>query len=145
MSNEEEIEAALARLGFAIVYPQDLTFDQQVEIFSRARVVVGQHGAGLTNAAFASPGCLVIDVFPGHWSTRWMLRLTQLFGHHYLPVTYANDPALSQPILLGNTVIGQSQVYRVPPEELAALVTRAITSWTAERARMPGDTISAAR
>jgi capsular polysaccharide biosynthesis protein len=145
MSNEEEIEAALAPLGFAIIYPQDLTFDQQVAIFSRARVVVGQHGAGLTNAAFASPGCLVIDVFPGHWSTRWMLRLTQLFGHHYLPVTYANDPALSQPILLGNTVIGQSQVYRVPPEEFSALVTRAITSWTAERARMPGDTISAAR
>jgi hypothetical protein len=63
-----------------------------------------------------------------------MLRLTKLFGHHYLPVAYANDPALSQPILLGNAVIGQSQVYRVPPDEFARLVTKAIASLTSERA-----------
>jgi capsular polysaccharide biosynthesis protein len=122
MQNEHEVEAVLARLGFAIVRPQDHSFDEQVTMFSRARVVVGPHGAGLTNAAFAPQGCLVIDIFPDSWSTSWVFRLTQRFKHFYLPVVYASDPELSRPLLLGDVEISRSHVYRVPVNEFASVV-----------------------
>src|SRR5262249_5451910 len=112
--NEHEVEAAMAQLGFTTVRPETLTFDQQVIAFSRARVIAGPHGAGLTNAVFAPSGCLVIDVLAETWRTNWVLRLTQVFGHHYLPIVYACDTTLSKPIMLGNKIIDHSHVMKVP-------------------------------
>jgi len=120
MSNEEDVEWAMSRLGFAVIHPDELTFDQQVTYFARARVVAGPHGAGLNNAVFAPTECLVVDIFPDTWSPMWMLRETQLFGQHYLPVAYPADPALSQPVHFRNAIIARSNVYRVPPDDFAA-------------------------
>jgi hypothetical protein len=126
MQNEHEVEAALARIGFAIVHPQDHSFADQVAMFSRARIVVGPHGAGLTNTAFAPKGCLVIDILPDSWSTSWMFRLTQRFEHHYLPIMYPSDPELSSPLLLGDVEIGRSHVYRVPANAFVSVAVRAM-------------------
>jgi capsular polysaccharide biosynthesis protein len=126
MSNEEDVELAMSRLGFAVIHPDELTFDQQVTYFARARVVAGPHGAGLNNAMFAPAECLVVDIFPDTWSPVWVLHETQLFGHHYLPVAYPSDPALSQPVLFRNAIIAHSTVYRVPPDDFAAIVVGAM-------------------
>jgi Glycosyltransferase 61 len=126
MQNESEIEEMMGRLGFTIVRPQNHDFEAQVAIFSRARVVVGPHGAGLTNTLFAPTGCLVIDIFPDTWKTSWMLRLTQRFDHYYMPVVYASDPGLSHPVLLGDVEIGRSHVYRVPIDAFASAVDEAM-------------------
>lgn len=122
MRNEEDVEWAMSRLGFAVIHPEELTFDQQVTYFARARVVAGPHGAGLSNAMFAPTECLVVDIFPDNWNSLWVLRQTQLFGQHYLPVAYPADPALSQPVLFRNAIIAHSSVYRVPPDDFAATV-----------------------
>jgi capsular polysaccharide biosynthesis protein len=126
LHNEHEVEAAMSRLGFAIVRPETLAFDQQVVAFSRARVIAGPHGAGLTNAVFAPKGCLVIDMLPETWHTNWMLRVTQVFGHDYLPIVHACDPTLSKPVLLGSDIIAHSHVVRVPADAFADLVAEAI-------------------
>jgi hypothetical protein len=133
MLNEHEVEAAMTRLGFEIVRTEDYSVDDQVAMFSRARVVVGPHGAGLTNAAFAPSGCLVIDIFHDSWRPFWMLNLTQLFEHHYLPVAYASDPELSQPLLLGNVTFSRSHAYRVPTNELTAVVISAMRALGLDR------------
>ena len=78
-----------------MIHPDELTFDQQVTYFARARVIAGPHGAGLNNAMFARTKCLVVDILPDTWSPTWVLQETQLFGQHYLPVAYPIDPALS--------------------------------------------------
>jgi len=66
MENEPEVETALLRHGFSVVYPQNYSVDEQVAMFSRARVVVGPHGAGLTNTVFAPQGSA------GRYISRWL-------------------------------------------------------------------------
>jgi capsular polysaccharide biosynthesis protein len=60
--NEPALTPLLARFGFTIVYPEELSFAEQVDIFSRATVIAGLHGAGLTNMLFMAEGGIVLEV-----------------------------------------------------------------------------------
>lgn len=52
--NELELQPILNDYGFDIVYPEQWTLDEQIATFAEADVVAGPHGAGLTNAMYAS-------------------------------------------------------------------------------------------
>ncbi len=56
IANEDELGPVLSQFGFQTVCTEDLSFEQQVKICSRARYVVSNHGAGLTNAMFMKDG-----------------------------------------------------------------------------------------
>ncbi|HEX2827529.1 MAG TPA: glycosyltransferase 61 family protein [Burkholderiales bacterium] len=60
--NEEEIYAALERYGFRKVVPGRMTALEQIAAFSRAKIVVGAHGAGLTNMVFAPPHASFVEL-----------------------------------------------------------------------------------
>lgn len=51
--NTDEVEAAFAERGFAVVYPEDHGLAEQVEMFRRAEVVAGFAGSGLFHLCFA--------------------------------------------------------------------------------------------
>ncbi|MCC7250360.1 glycosyltransferase 61 family protein, partial [Hyphomicrobium sp.] len=51
--NEPEIMAFFEREGFEVVYPEKLSFEEQVRVFSEAAMIVGPSGAGMTNILFA--------------------------------------------------------------------------------------------
>lgn len=56
VTNTDQVEKLLTAQGYAIVDPEKLTFLQQVQLFSHAKVVIGSTGASLANAIFLSPG-----------------------------------------------------------------------------------------
>jgi capsular polysaccharide biosynthesis protein len=60
--NEEPTREVLEEFGFETIYAEDYSFAQQVEIFSRARYIVSNHGAGLTNMLFAREGGSVLEL-----------------------------------------------------------------------------------
>ena len=60
--NEMRLLDQLASRGFQSVELSKLSFDEQVDLFSRAEAVIGVHGAGLSNLVFAPSGCLVIEI-----------------------------------------------------------------------------------
>lgn len=60
--NESEIEKALTRRGFRTVVLSEMSFEAQVRSFSRARLIVAGHGAGLTNLLFAPSGAAVVEI-----------------------------------------------------------------------------------
>jgi len=126
LSNEDEVEAIMMRLGFVVVRSEDLSFDEQVATFARARVIAGPHGAGLINAVFAPAGCLVLDICADSWPNSLFVRVTQLFQHNYLPVDFPSDPGLSQPLFLGKAIIGESHVYTVQIDTLIAVLESAM-------------------
>jgi hypothetical protein len=64
VENEPEVEAFLASRGIRAVSLETLSFQQQVDLFAAARIVVAPHGAGLSNLAFCKPGTRVIEIFP---------------------------------------------------------------------------------
>jgi capsular polysaccharide biosynthesis protein len=60
--NDAVIAARLAKRGFTAVDPGTLSFQQQVGLFNTAKVVVGAHGAALTNAVFMPPGGALVEL-----------------------------------------------------------------------------------
>jgi capsular polysaccharide biosynthesis protein len=60
--NENALADALAPLGFRTIVAGAMSVVEQIAAFSRARVVVAPHGAGLTNLMFAPPGTLVLEI-----------------------------------------------------------------------------------
>ena len=79
--NEDEIVEALAPLGVVPIVPSELTFSEQVDLFSRAELVVGAHGAGLTNVAFCPAGCGVIEITCEQMATAEDFRaIAEIFG-----------------------------------------------------------------
>ncbi|GGB61064.1 hypothetical protein GCM10011316_36340 [Roseibium aquae] len=77
--NQAEVEATAARFGFEAVDPGTLPLKDQARLFSEASVVVGAHGAGLTNLVFRrhAPGHLVELFSP------------QMGGAHYFMIARA--------------------------------------------------------
>ena len=66
--NMEELHAALQRefpqLKVRVFDSAGMSVRDQILMFSRAVAVVGAHGAGLTNAIFAPPGGVVLELLP---------------------------------------------------------------------------------
>jgi capsular polysaccharide biosynthesis protein len=60
--NEEELIAALERLGFVAIEPDLMPFAEQVATFNNARVVVGLGGAAMFNTVFCRPGTRVVTI-----------------------------------------------------------------------------------
>jgi capsular polysaccharide biosynthesis protein len=62
--NETDLVPQLEKLGFRILTASSMSIPEQIDAFRRARVVVGVHGAGLTNILFCRPGTKLVEIFP---------------------------------------------------------------------------------
>jgi Glycosyltransferase 61 len=62
IANEDEVSQVLSRFGFQTIYAEELSFAQQVKISSRARCLVSNHGAGLTNMLFMPENGSVLEL-----------------------------------------------------------------------------------
>jgi hypothetical protein len=63
-NNILEIEQIFRENGFVVYNASDFSFQETVEIFKRASLIIGIHGAGLTNMIFAPPNCQIIELDP---------------------------------------------------------------------------------
>ena len=62
MQNESEIFPLLKKFNFEIVFPEEMTFEEQIEIYHGANIMGGLHGGGLTNILFMNPGTKLLEV-----------------------------------------------------------------------------------
>lgn len=62
IANEGEVIEVLRESDFRIIRTEDHSFAEQVKLAARARYVVSNHGAGLTNMLFMSPGASVLEL-----------------------------------------------------------------------------------
>ena len=84
VANETELLPLLRKYDFEVVWPEDLSFKQQIEVFSNARIVAGLHGAGLTNMAFMPEGANVVEVRRfGDAHNNSYFALANAAGHKY--------------------------------------------------------------
>jgi len=79
LQNESELWAHLAPLGFERIYAGKLTFAQQAKVFAHAKVIIGVHGAALTNLVFTPEGAKIIELFPDDY-TNSCYRVIALHG-----------------------------------------------------------------
>ncbi|MBJ6108283.1 glycosyltransferase family 61 protein [Hymenobacter sp. BT523] len=60
--NETAIEPLLRQYGFETVYFEELSFAEQVRLMTETTVLVGVHGANLTNMLFLRPDAAVVEL-----------------------------------------------------------------------------------
>ena len=60
--NEKELFNKLKKIGFKLVYFENLSFEDQISIASNCKIMVGYHGAGLTNLLFMRPRTKVFEI-----------------------------------------------------------------------------------
>ena len=88
ISNFGKLEPILKENNFVIIYLEDLCISKQIEYFSVAEVIVGIHGAGLTNIIFSyknTPTIVEItasDYIPTHYY--WLSQAFQFNYHLFL-------------------------------------------------------------
>lgn len=82
--NRAAFESMAAERGYEIIHPEKLSLEEQIEIFSDAAAVIGEHGSGMHSTLFSGPdtvvGCL------GFWNAV-QLNIGYLMGHQNVYVT----------------------------------------------------------
>ena len=73
--NEDEVIEGLRARGFTVLQAHWGNHPEQIAAFERAEVVVGVHGAGLSNTVFSGPGTTVLELFPTDHRKTSMLHL----------------------------------------------------------------------
>ena len=81
--NEEQIWRILEPLGFERVLMEELPFEAQVELMKDTRVLVGSHGAGLTNMIFCAPETQVLEIADLSFPNPNFYALASGLGHDY--------------------------------------------------------------
>ncbi|GAB1543707.1 hypothetical protein NUACC21_63830 [Scytonema sp. NUACC21] len=80
--NENEVIDALKPFGFVAYVLEDLSFSDEVRLFSQAKIVVAPQGAGLTNMIFAEK-LTVIELFSSFFVDDTFLYLAKELGFQY--------------------------------------------------------------
>ena len=83
MQNEAELIDLLQREGVRIIVPGALSVVEQIAAFRAARLVIGSHGAGLSNLVFSRSGSFVYEMLPSHYPNVAFNRLAQAAGLNY--------------------------------------------------------------
>lgn len=81
---EELLAIALQQAGFEILVPSEMSFEDQLNAFASASVIVGPHGAGMTNLLFAQKDCVVVEIVNTHnQNYRFFSDIADAIGFKY--------------------------------------------------------------
>jgi capsular polysaccharide biosynthesis protein len=84
--NEHELTDVLKSYGFEIHFLSGISVVEQARLFNSARIVVGVHGAGLTNLVYCEPATKVLEIFPDNYVRHIFYDISNKRGleYHYL-------------------------------------------------------------
>lgn len=84
--NETEVMDLLTPLGFVEYKLENMSFLEQVRLFSQAEIIISPHGAGLTNMIF-SEDAIVIELFNPHSASSYInacyVNMASALNFHY--------------------------------------------------------------
>jgi hypothetical protein len=83
LANEERVEAALEDLGVRILFPENLSFQDQVSLFSDVDHIIGAHGAGLSHLVWAPDGATLTEIMPEDRYVPCFHSIARVKGYQY--------------------------------------------------------------
>lgn len=90
MRNEAELIEPLRARGFRIVTPGTMPFREQVDLFRNASLVVGPHGAGLSNIVFCERETFIYELVPALYQNSCFTILADLCDLRYWADMFAS-------------------------------------------------------
>lgn len=86
VTNEAEVQQYLLTKGFTVLECENRSIGEVIKIMSKAEIVVGPHGAGMSNIAFCRKGTQIIEFFSQHISKEyWLFSESLGFDYSCLP------------------------------------------------------------
>ncbi|MER2998780.1 glycosyltransferase family 61 protein [Pontibacter populi] len=80
--NETQLLSLLSNYGFEVIRAEEMTYQQQVQLFYNTEAVIAPHGAGLTNLLF-SEHCNVLEFHPANLIKTHYFLLCKGLGFNY--------------------------------------------------------------
>jgi hypothetical protein len=93
LQNECDLIAALDKLGFKTVQPEQLPLKEQIGMFARAKCVVALGGAALFGVRFCPPGTTVVDIESSDHFIRPHAMMLSSMEHRFGVIFGQQDPA----------------------------------------------------
>jgi capsular polysaccharide biosynthesis protein len=90
VTNYTEVEAVLEKYGVQPILCEELTLEEEIQLFSNVDGMIGPHGAGLTAAVWASDAHLV-EIFNDTVKAPYYV-LAWVLGHNYTALSA--DPVI---------------------------------------------------
>jgi hypothetical protein len=93
VANETDVRSCLDSRGFFSACLEEMSFLDQISLFSNAEIIVAPHGAGLSHIAFLPPGAKVLELFSQDFinTCYWRLSCLGNFDYWFLIGTPAHD------------------------------------------------------
>jgi hypothetical protein len=83
LPNEAEIEASISKVGYEVLYLEEIDFLEQIQIFRNCEVIVGAHGAGLTNIVWCKSTARIIEIYDPTFEQESIFTLSVKLGLNY--------------------------------------------------------------
>ena len=90
LANTAEVENHMRQAGFEIIDCSSMPFEDQLQLFSQAGIVVGVMGAAMTNTIFSPQGTQVVHLACHDWLEPYYWDLADVCGHR---CTYIFGPS----------------------------------------------------
>ena len=81
--NHEALLHLLQRFGFQEYRLEDMSIQEQIELFYDSEMVVSPHGAGLSNLLFSGGQIQVVELFPAPQVVPHYFYMCKMLGHSY--------------------------------------------------------------
>ena len=95
--NHQELKNILEKKygnKFLNIALDNLNIFEQFDLFYNAKIIIGQHGAGLTNIFFCKKNVKIIEITPKYNdNNNWFKNLSHFLGYNYVNI---NQPSLTK-------------------------------------------------
>ncbi|WP_176555740.1 glycosyltransferase family 61 protein [Virgibacillus ndiopensis] len=116
VANESKLMTLLNKKGFRKVILSSLTVQEQINIFSSAKVIISPNGAGLANIMFCQPGTKIIQLFTS--TSDEFIKIGHYLGldYYFLKCRIAN-PVSNAHEVIKNLVVDVKKLSRILEDE----------------------------
>ena len=83
ITNEKELIIYLKKKGFKVIYFEDYSIYEQINIMKCARQVIAIHGAGLVNINFCKKGTKILELFPFYYQCAFFYMHSNMLNIDY--------------------------------------------------------------
>jgi capsular polysaccharide biosynthesis protein len=83
MRNQEQLVQRMLTRGYTAIALEQYSIREQIQLFSRAKIVVGATGAGFANVGFAPPGAKVVEIMAESQPDQWLRRFSLPLAHRW--------------------------------------------------------------
>lgn len=112
----------------SVVYFENLTFAEQVQTMQNAEVVLGAHGAGMSNLLFSRIGTRVIEVYPFGYTPNFFERLAKGLYLQYEHVIADPDDAGVESCINKATLRRDSEIHKTTARSVWRRAMRSLQS-----------------